>query len=143
MFWDHKVLPCMAKEHGIWLINALLVSLWQIQFISFTPQHGIIIFIWVLSTFILFIQPCTNADCLYLHEFGPEEDSFTKDEIITAYTRYFCIVNLQIVILSMLVLKHDILLFNHHNLMANACPNNPFGVKHYLFFVSNAWVSRL
>ncbi|CAH1418311.1 unnamed protein product [Lactuca virosa] len=32
-------------------------------------------------------MPCTNADCLYLHEFGPEEDSFTKDEIITAYTR--------------------------------------------------------
>ncbi|XP_023772368.1 general negative regulator of transcription subunit 4 isoform X1 [Lactuca sativa] len=32
-------------------------------------------------------MPCTSADCLYLHEFGPEEDSFTKDEIITAYTR--------------------------------------------------------
>ncbi|CAI9287894.1 unnamed protein product [Lactuca saligna] len=32
-------------------------------------------------------MPCTNADCLYLHEFGPEEDSFTKDEIIIAYTR--------------------------------------------------------
>ncbi|KAL4587608.1 hypothetical protein LXL04_000480 [Taraxacum kok-saghyz] len=31
--------------------------------------------------------PCTNADCLYLHEFGPEEDSFTKDEIVSAYTR--------------------------------------------------------
>ncbi|XP_071717937.1 uncharacterized protein [Rutidosis leptorrhynchoides] len=31
--------------------------------------------------------PCTNADCLYLHEFGAQEDSFTKDEIITAYTR--------------------------------------------------------
>ncbi|XP_024974067.1 uncharacterized protein LOC112512373 isoform X1 [Cynara cardunculus var. scolymus] len=31
--------------------------------------------------------PCTNADCLYLHEFGPQEDSFTKDEIISAYTR--------------------------------------------------------
>nr|GEU75520.1 nucleotide-binding, alpha-beta plait [Tanacetum cinerariifolium] len=31
--------------------------------------------------------PCTNVDCLYLHEFGPQEDSFTKDEIVSAYTR--------------------------------------------------------
>ncbi|XP_071741785.1 uncharacterized protein [Rutidosis leptorrhynchoides] len=31
--------------------------------------------------------PCTNPDCLYLHEFGSQEDSFTKDEIISEYTR--------------------------------------------------------
>ncbi|GFP94847.1 ccr4-not transcription complex subunit 4 [Phtheirospermum japonicum] len=31
--------------------------------------------------------PCTNQDCLYLHETGSQEDSFTKDEIISAYTR--------------------------------------------------------
>ncbi|KAI3407642.1 uncharacterized protein J3R85_020838 [Psidium guajava] len=31
--------------------------------------------------------PCTNPDCLYLHEVGSHEDSFTKDEIISAYTR--------------------------------------------------------
>ncbi|XP_056166237.1 uncharacterized protein LOC115670873 isoform X2 [Syzygium oleosum] len=31
--------------------------------------------------------PCTNPDCLYLHETGSQEDSFTKDEIISAYTR--------------------------------------------------------
>ncbi|KAJ8768847.1 hypothetical protein K2173_023751 [Erythroxylum novogranatense] len=31
--------------------------------------------------------PCTNPDCLYLHEMGSQEDSFTKDEIISAYTR--------------------------------------------------------
>ncbi|KAA3471766.1 CCR4-NOT transcription complex subunit 4 [Gossypium australe] len=31
--------------------------------------------------------PCNNPDCLYLHEIGPQEDSFTKDEIISAYTR--------------------------------------------------------
>ncbi|KAF8039770.1 hypothetical protein BT93_B2093 [Corymbia citriodora subsp. variegata] len=30
---------------------------------------------------------CTNPDCLYLHETGSQEDSFTKDEIISAYTR--------------------------------------------------------
>ncbi|KAL2974843.1 hypothetical protein AAZX31_14G125400 [Glycine max] len=34
-------------------------------------------------------QPCSNPDCLYLHEIGSQEDSFTKDEIISAYTRYF------------------------------------------------------
>ncbi|KAI3450501.1 hypothetical protein Pfo_007166 [Paulownia fortunei] len=31
--------------------------------------------------------PCGNPDCLYLHEIGSQEDSFTKDEIISAYTR--------------------------------------------------------
>ncbi|GFZ13189.1 RNA binding (RRM/RBD/RNP motifs) family protein [Actinidia rufa] len=32
-------------------------------------------------------MPCSNPDCLYLHEIGSQEDSFTKDEIISAYTR--------------------------------------------------------
>ncbi|KAH1114693.1 hypothetical protein J1N35_008071 [Gossypium stocksii] len=31
--------------------------------------------------------PCSNPDCLYLHEIGSQEYSFTKDEIILAYTR--------------------------------------------------------
>ncbi|XP_052185869.1 uncharacterized protein LOC127797221 [Diospyros lotus] len=31
--------------------------------------------------------PCSNPDCLYLHEVGSQEDSFSKDEIISAYTR--------------------------------------------------------
>ncbi|CAO2207350.1 unnamed protein product [Urochloa humidicola] len=30
---------------------------------------------------------CGNPDCLYLHEVGDQEDSFTKDEVISAYTR--------------------------------------------------------
>ncbi|XP_018457202.2 uncharacterized protein LOC108828128 isoform X2 [Raphanus sativus] len=30
---------------------------------------------------------CVNPDCLYLHEVGSQEDSFTKDEIISAHTR--------------------------------------------------------
>lgn len=36
----------------------------------------------------LYDQPCSNPDCLYLHEIGSQEDSFTKDEIISAYTRF-------------------------------------------------------
>uniref|UniRef100_A0A0D9XVY1 RING-type domain-containing protein n=1 Tax=Leersia perrieri TaxID=77586 RepID=A0A0D9XVY1_9ORYZ len=31
---------------------------------------------------------CGNPDCLYLHDVGSQEDSFTKDEIISAYTSY-------------------------------------------------------
>ncbi|XP_074285520.1 uncharacterized protein LOC141611021 [Silene latifolia] len=31
--------------------------------------------------------PCTNPDCLYLHEIGSQQDSFIKDEICTAYSR--------------------------------------------------------
>ncbi|KAI3897782.1 hypothetical protein MKX03_013688 [Papaver bracteatum] len=30
---------------------------------------------------------CSNPDCLYLHEIGTEEDSFSQDKIISAYTR--------------------------------------------------------
>ncbi|KAJ0248296.1 RNA binding [Hirschfeldia incana] len=30
---------------------------------------------------------CNNPDCLYLHEVGSQEDSFTKDEVIPAHTR--------------------------------------------------------
>ncbi|XP_010425989.1 PREDICTED: uncharacterized protein LOC104711017 isoform X2 [Camelina sativa] len=30
---------------------------------------------------------CNNPDCLYLHEVGSHEDSFTKDEITSAHTR--------------------------------------------------------
>ncbi|CAL5397228.1 unnamed protein product [Camellia sinensis] len=46
------------------------------------------------------LKSCSNPDCLYLHEIGTQEDSFTKDGIISAYTRnsldtgfgnlYFC-----------------------------------------------------
>ncbi|XP_039059516.1 uncharacterized protein LOC120203258 [Hibiscus syriacus] len=32
-------------------------------------------------------MPCSNPDCLYLHEIGSQEDSFTKDEIISACSR--------------------------------------------------------
>lgn len=39
----------------------------------------------------MLLQPCGNPDCLYLHEIGSQEDSFTKDEIVSAYTRYFYI----------------------------------------------------
>ncbi|KAI8523947.1 hypothetical protein RHMOL_Rhmol13G0111200 [Rhododendron molle] len=34
-----------------------------------------------------FGMPCSNPDCLYLHEIGSQEDSFTKDEIVSEYTR--------------------------------------------------------
>ncbi|KAJ7977017.1 CCR4-NOT transcription complex subunit 4 [Quillaja saponaria] len=31
--------------------------------------------------------PCNNRDCLYLHDFGSQEDSFTKDELVLAFAR--------------------------------------------------------
>uniref|UniRef100_A0A6N2LQ57 RING-type domain-containing protein n=1 Tax=Salix viminalis TaxID=40686 RepID=A0A6N2LQ57_SALVM len=30
--------------------------------------------------------PCSIPDCLYLHDFGSEEDSFTKDDLVSAFT---------------------------------------------------------
>ncbi|KAJ6300147.1 hypothetical protein OIU76_021028, partial [Salix suchowensis] len=32
-------------------------------------------------------MPCSIPDCLYLHDFGSEEDSFTKDDLVSAFTR--------------------------------------------------------
>ncbi|KAG8647320.1 uncharacterized protein LOC110622649 isoform X2 [Manihot esculenta] len=32
-------------------------------------------------------MPCSIPDCLYLHEFGTQEDSFTKDDLVSAFTR--------------------------------------------------------
>ncbi|CAH8361257.1 unnamed protein product [Eruca vesicaria subsp. sativa] len=32
-------------------------------------------------------MPCNNADCLYLHEIGAQEDSFSKDETISEHMR--------------------------------------------------------
>ncbi|CAH2060258.1 unnamed protein product [Thlaspi arvense] len=32
-------------------------------------------------------MPCTNAECLYLHEIGAQEDSFPKDETISEHMR--------------------------------------------------------
>ncbi|KAE9612281.1 putative transcription factor C2H2 family [Lupinus albus] len=31
--------------------------------------------------------PCSNKDCLYLHDYGSQEDSFTKDELVLAFAR--------------------------------------------------------
>ncbi|KAI4349203.1 hypothetical protein L6164_009825 [Bauhinia variegata] len=31
--------------------------------------------------------PCSNRDCLYLHDYGSHEDSFTKDELVLAFAR--------------------------------------------------------
>ncbi|KAL0460655.1 UNVERIFIED_CONTAM: putative general negative regulator of transcription C16 [Sesamum latifolium] len=41
---------------------------------------------WLRNVDLPLLQPCSNPDCLYLHEIGSQEDSFTKDEIISAYT---------------------------------------------------------
>ncbi|CAN8247299.1 unnamed protein product [Cochlearia groenlandica] len=32
-------------------------------------------------------MPCTNSECLYLHEFGSQEDSFPKDETISVHMK--------------------------------------------------------
>lgn len=35
------------------------------------------------------VQPCGNPDCLYLHDAGTQEDTFTKDEAISTCARYY------------------------------------------------------
>ena len=83
LFWNHKVLSCLAQKcgmhHSLCLfdcMNCFIVVAWAKFNVSF----------WVWQIYL--VQPCSNPDCLYLHEVGPQEDSFSKDEIISAYTRY-------------------------------------------------------
>lgn len=42
----------------------------------------------LLTTMLLLVRPCNNQDCLYLHDFGSPEDSFSKDDIDSAFTTY-------------------------------------------------------
>lgn len=42
------------------------------------------------------MQSCSNPECFYLHEIGSEDDSFSKDEIISAYTRYVFLKNISL-----------------------------------------------
>lgn len=36
-------------------------------------------------TYFLRNLPCNNPDCMYLHELGDENDSFTKEEIANGF----------------------------------------------------------
>lgn len=94
MLWNNKILSCLVEKHGMvseWngFIDVLLLRppffffWWKMHFHSHTFWINIVICL---------VQPCTNPDCLYLHEIGSQEDSYTKDEIISAYTRYLHVV---------------------------------------------------
>lgn len=76
MFWNHKVLPCMVEKCGKYLF-ILGESCYKEKLGSVIIEN---------NSFA--VQPCSNADCMYLHDFGSQEDSFSKDELISAFERY-------------------------------------------------------
>ena len=39
-------------------------------------------------TYFLRNLPCNNPDCMYLHELGETDDSFTKEEIASGYVTF-------------------------------------------------------
>lgn len=77
MFWDHEVLSCVDQKHGEQIFVFSLSSLCER---AYKPNC-------FSSFFFLLLQPCNNVECLYLHEIGSQEDSFTKDETISVHMR--------------------------------------------------------
>jgi hypothetical protein len=39
-------------------------------------------------TYFLRNAPCNNTDCMYLHDLGEEEDSFTKEDIAQGFVAF-------------------------------------------------------
>ena len=76
MFWDHEVLSCVDQKHGEQIF--VFFSLCSLYERAYKPNS--------VSSF-FFLQPCNNVECLYLHEIGFQEDSFTKDETISVHMR--------------------------------------------------------
>lgn len=83
IFWNHKVLPCMVEKCGNYLSYFICVSF---SFSFFWQKENIVLS--SLRIILLLVQPCNNPDCWYLHDFGSQEDSFTKDELLSAFERY-------------------------------------------------------
>ena len=78
MLWNHKLLPCVVKNFGK---NLKELYCWDFQCKSSS------IFC-IMGINLLFVQPCSNSDCLYLHDYGSQDDSFTKDDLVSAFERY-------------------------------------------------------
>lgn len=84
IFLEHALVQQNIAVHGwgTWYVVPPFV-LSQVTYLSAHLSVGF----YKLSLFL--IQTCNNSDCLYLHDIGSQEDSFTKDETISAYTRYY------------------------------------------------------
>lgn len=78
MFWNHKVLPCVVEKCSKYLTYFIWVS----------SLHKKNLVLSSLRRILLLVQPCNNPDCWYLHDFGSQEDSFTKDGLVSAFERY-------------------------------------------------------
>lgn len=73
----------MVEKCGNYLSYFICVSF---SFSFFWQKENIVLS--SLRIILLLVQPCNNPDCWYLHDFGSQEDSFTKDELLSAFERY-------------------------------------------------------
>ncbi|KAL1201407.1 hypothetical protein V5N11_036411 [Cardamine amara subsp. amara] len=69
---EEEAIRCIRSVHGFYLDGRNLKAC----FGTMKYCHA-----WLRNT------PCTNSECLYLHEIGAQEDSFTKDEVISVHMR--------------------------------------------------------
>lgn len=79
-----------TKYCRAWLRNMVCEDIFSAYFnkiLFFLFKGCLINFLLEAQRIFLLMQTCNNPDCLYLHDVGCQEDSFTKDEVISAYTR--------------------------------------------------------
>ncbi|KAL5206425.1 hypothetical protein ABZP36_034634 [Zizania latifolia] len=98
---EEEAIRCIQAVHNFVLEGKVLRACfgttkychaWLRNMVHWFLHHTTLFTITLRSVILLravsfFPQTCGNPDCLYLHDVGSQEDSFTKDEIISAYTR--------------------------------------------------------
>ncbi|KAL8136650.1 hypothetical protein V2J09_002651 [Rumex salicifolius] len=77
------------KLDSIW-VSVVVMDKWMDVHIYYILKRGGSCSLYSVHSWVYLrwqvLEPCTNPDCLYLHEIGSQEDSFSKDEIISAYS---------------------------------------------------------
>lgn len=72
----------MKEEDALWCIHAVNGYISEGQPLRACFSTTKYCYDWLKN------MPCNNLDCLYLHNVGPEEDSFTKEELASKCGRF-------------------------------------------------------
>ncbi|URE24652.1 RNA recognition, partial [Musa troglodytarum] len=78
---DQQLKPCKCGYENLVLDCDELVI--RLRYITYAKDEEAVRCIQAVHNFVLEGKSLSNPDCLYLHDIGSQEDSFTKDEIIS------------------------------------------------------------
>ena len=92
----NDALACIQAIDECWIENRILrypspiflylkILFFLILFLFFPSIYRASFGTTKYCTYFLRNLPCNNPDCMYLHELGGDDDSFTKDDIANGY----------------------------------------------------------